>query len=191
MKEIVFLVEGEAEKYLLNALVPRLLTDGVVHRVIPFQGKQDMEKRLTMRIRAYQNPHARFIVLRDQDSHPDCVALKQELLDRCRTSGRYAHCRVRIVCTELETFYLADLSAVAQVLKLPTLRLRQSDKKFRNPDRLGSPSRELRSLSGGRYQKLEGSRLLGACLELDNGRSPSFRNLVASIRRAVSELAEI
>ena len=81
MKELVFLVEGETEKCLLDALMPRLLPEEVGYRVIPFQGKQDMEKRMMMKIRAYQNTLARFVVLRDQDSNADCRALKQGLLD--------------------------------------------------------------------------------------------------------------
>jgi hypothetical protein len=112
MKELVFLVEGEAERNLLDVLMPRLLPEGMGYRVIPFQGKQDMEKRMNLRIRAYQNAKARFIVLRDQDSHTNCVALKQSL----------------------------------------------------------------------------GSRAIGRYLDLDNTRSPSFKNFVAGVRRLSAEL---
>ena len=153
MKELVFLVEGEAERSLLDVLLPRVLPDGLGHRVIPFQGKQDMEKRMTLRIRGYLNPNARFIVLRDQDSHADCVALKQGLRARCVDAGREPHCLVRIACTELESFYLADLAAVALALDMPGLERQQHRRKFRCPDRLGSPSRELRALTKQRYEK--------------------------------------
>lgn len=189
MKELVFLVEGEAEKSLLDVLLPRLLPAEIGHRVIPFEGKQDMEKRMGMRIRGYQNSLARFIVLRDQDSHNDCVALKQGLLARCQGTGREAHCLVRIACTELETFYLADLAAVAQALDIPSLAKRQLSRKFRYPDHLGSPSRELRTLTGNRYEKRAGSRAIGQHLSLDNTRSPSFRNFVEGVRRLTAELS--
>lgn len=188
MKELVFLVEGEAEKHLLAALLPRLLPDGIGHRVIPFEGKQDMEKRMGLRIRSYQNPNARFIVLRDQDSHADCVALKQSLQARCQGTGREAHCLVRIACTELETFYLADLAAVAQALEMPGLVKHQENRKFRSPDQLGSPSQELKALTKNRYEKRAGSRAIGQHLALENNRSPSFRHFVAGIRRLSTEL---
>lgn len=188
MKELVFLVEGEAEKNLLNALMPRLLPAEIGHRVIPFQGKQDMEKRMAQRIRGYQNVLARFIILRDQDSHPDCVALKQGLLARCGNTGRVAHCLVRIACTELETFYLADLAAVAQAMDMPNLARHQENRKFRAPDRLSSPSRELKALTGNRYEKRAGSRAIGRHLRLDNTRSPSFRNFLAGVARLKFEL---
>lgn len=190
MKELVFLVEGEAERSLLDVLLPRVLPDGLGHRVIPFQGKQDMEKRMTLRIRGYLNPNARFIVLRDQDSHADCVALKQGLRARCVDAGREPHCLVRIACCELESFYLTDLAAVAQALDMPGLERQQHRRKFRDPDRLGSPSRELRALTKQRYEKRDGSARIGAHLALDNTRSPSFHHLVAGIRRLSAELLE-
>ena len=151
-------------------------------------GKQDLEKRMGQRIRMYQNPHARFIVLRDQDSHADCVALKEGLLERCRDTSRAAHCIVRIACRELETFYLADLVAVEQALQLAGLAKHQGGKKFRDPDRLGNPSRELKALTKQRYEKLAGSRAIGQHLSLDNERSTSFRNFLAGIRRMTQEL---
>lgn len=183
MKELVFLVEGEAERCLLDALLPRVLPEGVGHRVVPFQGKQDMEKRMALRIRGYLNPQARFIILRDQDSHADCIALKRALQDRCVGTRREAHCLVRIACTELESFYLADLAAVSKALDLPGLDRLQGQRKFRDPDRLGSPSMELKALTKNRYEKREGSARIGQHLALDNTRSPSFRHWVAGIRR--------
>jgi hypothetical protein len=191
LKELVFLVEGEAEKHLLDSLMPRILPDDVAFRVIPFQGKQDMEKRMAMRIRAYQNQQARFIVLRDQDSHVDCIALKHSLLARCQGTGREAHCLVRIACTELETFYLADLAAVGQALDMPELKKHQENKKFRTPDRLGNPSKEIRALTKNRYEKRAGSRAIGRYLSLDNPRSPSFWHFVAGIRRWSAELSKL
>lgn len=188
MKELVFLVEGEAERYLLDTFLPRVLPDGVGYRVIPFQGKQDMEKRMNLRIRAYLNPQARFIILRDQDSHVDCVGLKRALQDRCVGTQREAHCLVRIACTELETFYLADLAAVSQALEIPGLERHQLQRKFRDPDRIGSPSRELRTLTKERYEKRDGSARIGRYLALDNPRSASFRHFVAGIRRLSAEL---
>lgn len=188
MRELVFLVEGEAERCLLDSFLPRVLPDGVGHRVIPFQGKQDMEKRMALRIKGYLNPQARFLVLRDQDSHADCVKLKRALQVRCIGTQREAHCLVRIACTELETFYLADLAAVSQALDMPGLERQQLQRKFRDPDRLGSPSRELRTLTKHRYEKREGSTRIGRHLALDNTRSPSFRHFVAGIRRLGAEL---
>ncbi len=188
MRELVFLLEEQSAKAMLDSLLPRLLDDRVTFRLIPFEGKQDLEKQLVRRIRGYQNRAARFIVLRDQDSQPDCVKLKQHLLDLCAASGKQAACVVRIACTELESFYLADLASVERALGIKGLATQQQSRKFREPDSLGSPSRELKVLTRNRYEKVAGSRAIGACLTLDNGRSPSFRNLVSGIRRMQREL---
>lgn len=168
---------------LLQSLIPRLLGDTVSVRFIPFEGKQDLEKQLTRKIRAYQNPLARFVVLRDQDSFSDCRRLKQRLMDLCLESGRINACKVRIACTELETFYLADLLAVEHALGLTGLAGKQNSKKFRHPDSLGNPSQELRVLTQKRYEKIAGSRAMGLHLDLENERSPSFKNLIRCIRQ--------
>lgn len=188
MRELVFLLEEPSAKAMLESLLPRMLQEDIRFRCIPFEGKQDLEKQLTRRIRAYQNERARFIVLRDQDSHPDCTAVKQGLLDLCERSGKFARCLVRIACRELETFYLADLQAVEQALEIDGLTRHQNSRKFRSPDGLGSPSREFKTLTRNRYEKVAGSREIGKHLQLDNARSTSFRNLIAAIRRCEDEL---
>lgn len=191
MKEIVFLLEEPSAKAMLESLLPRVLSPETNFRCIPFEGKQDLERQLVRKIRGYRNEQARFIVLRDQDSSPDCTAVKSRLLDLCEASGKAARCLVRIACRELEAMYLADLLAVEQALELDGLSKRQRSKKYRSPDSLGSPSRELKALTGNRYEKVAGSRAIGQYLNLDNDRSPSFRNLIAAIHRMEHELMEV
>jgi hypothetical protein len=86
----------------------------------------------------------------------------------------------------LESFYLADLAAVGMALGAPSLAGYQNKARFRAPDRLPSPSKVLTQLTEGRYQKVGGSRAIGRHLDADNTRSPSFRALVAAIRRFAS-----
>ena len=183
MTELVFCLEEASAQAMLEGLLPRLFPDGgMVYRYITFQGKQDLEKQLLRKLRGYQNPLAKFVVLRDQDSNPDCGAVKEKLLAICIQAGR-PDSLVRIACRELETFYLADLAAVERGLGISGLVKLQATKKFRSPDYLGSPSKELGILTKGLYQKVGGSRAIGTHLDLENFRSDSFRNLVAGIRR--------
>ena len=130
-------------------------------------------------------------MLRDLDSAPDCLALKAKLTERCEQAGQAGKILVRIACTELETYYLADLSAVEQALKINNLARLQVSAKFRNPDRLSNPSTELEALTTGAYQKVSGSREIGKYLDASNERSPSFKNLVKGIRRMESELLSL
>lgn len=108
MKELVFLLEEESAKAMLETLLPRILSPEIKARLIPFEGKQDLEKQMAKRMRGYVNPQARFIVLRDQDSAPDCMQVKARLVEHCRDAGQAAKSLVRIACKELETFYLAE-----------------------------------------------------------------------------------
>ena len=185
MREVVFLLEEESARAMLEGLVPRLVPPDVVVRYIPFDGKQDLKRQLARKIRGYQNPDARFIVVHDQDSHPDCKALKADLV-AVGLQSRRAGVVVRIACREPESFYLADLVAVERGLGMKGLAGRQSTRKFRAPDALESPSVELERLTDGRYQKVSGSRAIGRHLDPANERSPSFKNLVDAVRRAAA-----
>ena len=184
MKELVFLLEEASARALLESLLPRLLPD-VTAKFISFEGKQDLKKQIARKIRSYQNTQASFIVMCDQDAQ-DCQALKQDLLNQCEAAGKPKQCLVRIACTELETFYLADLQAVEKALDIQGLSKQQATQKFRRPDCLRNPSEELKKMSKNRYQKVAGSRAIGKYLDLSNQRSPSFRNLVSAILRALN-----
>ena len=188
--EIVFLLEEPSAKAMLETLLPRIRDPQLHHRLIPFEGKQDLEKQLERKLRGYLNPAARFLIMRDQDSHADCKALKKTLLAKCAAAGKGDVSLVRIACRELESFYLADLEAVESAFCLAGLRKFQGTAKYRDPDRLGSPSKELHELTGGKYQKVGGSRALGSHLDLENTRSNSFSNLIQGIRRLERQLLD-
>lgn len=185
MRELVFLLEEASAEVMLQGLLPRILPQGLAVRYLVFEGKQDLEKQLVRKIRAYRNSEARFVVLRDQDAHPDCKAVKEKLLTLCSEAG-HQDVLVRIACRELESFYLADLAAVEKGLGLKGIAKHQDNHKFRQPDYLGAPSQELTQLTKGRYQKVSGSRDIGIWLDPENIRSSSFRHLVAGIRRVVA-----
>lgn len=184
MKELVFFLEEASAAAMLEGLLPKLIPDDMVPRFVTFEGKQDLERQLVKRMRGYRNPNALFVVMRDQDAHPNCKIVKRNLAKRCGQAGRTG-VLIRIACRELESFYLADLRAVEQGLGLSGIAARQQTRKFRDPDRLQSPKVELKTLTKLRYQQVEGSRAIGPCLDLENGRSRSFRNLVLGIRRLV------
>jgi hypothetical protein len=190
-KELVFLLEEESAKAMLDSLLRRILDPGITPKFIAFEGKSDLEKQMVKRIKGYINPHARFIVMRDQDSIPDCIVLKNALLAKCIESGRQPIPLVRIACHELESFYLADLAAVETAMNIKGLVKQQGNRKFKSPDYLSSPSKELATLTKQRYQKVSDSRIIGRYLDVDNDRSASFKNLIAGIRRMEQELIQL
>ena len=179
MTRLVFFLEERSAEAMLEGLLPRILPEGVEFRCIPFEGKQDLEKRLGRQIRVNSRGGARCVVLRDQDC-ADCAVVKKRLLNIVESVGEEAV--VCIACRELESWYLADLEAVERGLGLRNLAKQQAKKKFRTPDTLGSPSRELKELTKGEYQKIAGSRAIGVELDIENGRSPSFAYFVRRVR---------
>lgn len=190
-KELVFMLEEPSAKAMLESLLPRFLDNSIATRIIYFEGKQDLEKNVVRKIKLYQNPNARFIVIRDQDSQPDCMITKNKLLGLCKQTGKLHHCLVRIACRELETIYLADLSAVEKGLNMKNLSKQQKTKKFRTPDQLENPKQELKTLTNNKYQNVSGSREIGKYLDLKNTRSPTFKNVLGAVKRWEADLLAI
>jgi hypothetical protein len=184
MREIVFFLEEESAKAMLECVVRSLLSGDAALpiRYIVFEGKQDLERQLAGKLRGYLNPKAHFIVLRDQDRQ-DCHKVKRTLRKLCTDAAR-PHAVVRIACRELESFYLGDLRAVEAGLGIHGLAAKQNRAKYRDPDHLQSPALELEQLTDYRYQKVAGSRAIAPHLDLVNPRSRSFRCLIQAIRDA-------
>lgn len=169
MNTIVFFLEEPSAREMLKGLLPRILPREYNAKFIIFQGKQDLEKKLEKKLRGWRLPDSIFVVLRDQDSG-DCQTVKANLKEICR-KARNDEVLVRVACGELESFYLGDLKAVEIGLRLRGLASKQDTRKFKAPDRLGSPSRELCMLTGDLYQKIAGSRAIAPHLDLHNNRS--------------------
>lgn len=152
-KQLVFFLEEPSAREMLKGVLPGLLPEDITIQYVVFEGKQDLEKRLPLRLKAWQHPDAAFIVMRDQDSG-DCEKIKQNLVNKATQAGK-PQTLVRIACHELESFYLGDLAAVAKAIGPSNIARLQANKKFRNPDKLANPSQELKKLARN-YQKIAG-----------------------------------
>ena len=183
MSEIVFFLEEDSAKAMLEGLLPKIFPDDLVRRFIVFEGKQDLEKQMVRRMKGYLVPDARFVVLRDQDSG-DYQTVKDRLLERCREANKKSTL-VCIACHELESWYLADLAAVEHGLGVSNLARLQEKNPYRAPDILPRPSERLAKIAP--YQKLGGSRAIGPHLDPRNGRSRSFQNFVTGIQELLSK----
>jgi len=152
MREIVFLLEEPSAAEMLKGVLPRLLPDNFTPRYLVFEGKQDLERQMVRRMRGYNAPDALFVVMRDQDAG-DCKKIKAALKKKCGEAGKDASL-VRIVCRELESWYLADLAAVEKGLNLNNLARQQMKNPCRAPDSITCPSGYLRKMVPGRLQDL-------------------------------------
>lgn len=188
MTELVIFLEEPSARAMLEGVLPRLLPDHVTVRYVVFEGKSDLEKRLPIRLRAWQNPDARFLVLRDQDIG-DCRVIKARIQQLCAEAGK-PETVVRIACRELESFYLGDLAAVAQAVGPKNLAKQQSKSSYRDPDRLNSAAHELKRLAPD-YQKMAGSRAIGPLMDLNVNCSVSFNQLLSGIRKVIGTSAAV
>ena len=88
----------------------------------------------------------RFVVLRDQNG-ADCRQVKAALSDLCRQGGR-PDTLVRVVCRELEAWYIGSEDVLAQAFpedgRRITRELRRA--RFRHPDAVVRPAKALADL---------------------------------------------
>ena len=180
IENLVFMLEEPSAEDFLRGILPRLIPETVTPHFLVFEGKQDLEKQLPRRLRGWLRPNSRFIVMRDQDSG-DCVQIKQRLQTLCAQAGR-TDAIIRIACRELEAFFVGDWRAVADAFDKPGLRAHARLAKYRNPDLLGSPSRELARVIP-TYQKRDGARRIAPCLDPERNRSSSFQVLYRTLSR--------
>lgn len=178
---LVFFLEDPSAREMLQGLLPKLFnTEMNPPRYVVFEGKSDLEKQIVKRMRGWITPNDQFIIMRDQDSE-DCLHIKQRLIEKCREAGRDGAI-IRILCRELESWYLGDLIAVEKGLRLNNLAKHQRRQKYRAPDRLGNPAAELQTLTKKAYQKIAGSRAIGPHLSLTNNRSHSFSVFISKLQ---------
>jgi len=152
---IDILVEEPSAEAALYHVVPKILGEGVPFRIVAFQGKPDLLKKLPDRLRGYAawrgGPKVLVLVDRDDDdcvklkSHLEGIALQAGLITKTRAVPGQAFQLVnRIVIEELEAWFFGDLDALrAAYPKVPAaLNQRQG---FRDPD----------SIPGGTAEALE------------------------------------
>ena len=185
MRSLVVFTEEMSAKVMLESLLPRLLPqDRCSFLCVAFEGKRDLEKQLPIKLKGWRTPNTHFIVLRDQDKG-ECKTIKKILKDICVLASK-PDVLVRIVCRELESWYFGDLEAVETALGIGGLATLQEKAKYRKPDRIQNPSKELKKVTKNRYQKVGGSRLIGEHLHLDNSRSTSFQHFISGVRKTMN-----
>lgn len=184
--DLIFLLEEPSIATVLNEILPKIIPDTVSFICVPHQGKQDLAKSIPTKLKAFKSfsPDTKFIIVHDQDSH-DCKKLKAELVGICQTAGQ-PNAMIRIICHELESWFLGDLAAVEKAynLKPSFLSQKQNNKKYRNPDQLNSAKQELKKLVQEYYAGTH-SKQIAPHLSLTQNTSQSFQVFIKGIRQLV------
>ena len=139
-----------------------------------------MENSISRKLRAWREPEVRFVVVQDNDNG-DCLALKQRLLQHCR-EGEREDTLVRIVCQELEAWYLAEPDALAVAFADEKLRSIGNQSRYRDPDTIPKPSDNIKQLVPG-FSKNRGARIMANHLTRAGNRSHSFAVLLSGIEK--------
>jgi len=67
MKELVFLLEEASAKAMIEGILIDKIPEDLHIRYIVFEGKQDLEKQITKKLKGYHNQEAIFIILMVQE----------------------------------------------------------------------------------------------------------------------------
>jgi hypothetical protein len=150
------------------------------------EGKADLERSIKTTLRGWANPHARFIILRD-NAGANCRELKARLLKLC-PPGMRERVKVRLVIEMLECWILGDLPAVDKAFGT-TLAARRNERKFRDPDKLANANDEIAKLVEG-YGKVSGARAVASQMLPARNISRSFRVFCKSLGVSMASLEE-
>ena len=162
---------------LLEGLLPRLFPE-VSFLCVPHSGKTDLERSIRATLRNWRTPGDRFVILRDNDGG-DCIATKERIRKLCE-DGRREDTLIRIICQELESWYLGDPEAMATAFNDDGLRSIRNRARYRDPDTVLKPSDHLDRLVGG-YGKIASARRMSTQMERDSNQSHSFSVFVNGI----------
>ena len=117
--------------------------------------------------------------------------LKDKLIKLCEQCDPQ-NVLIRIICRELESWFLGDLYAVEKAFELTpnTLAKYQNKQKFRDPDRLNSAKQELTKLfkkdfSEDYFPALH-SRKIAPHLSLTKNRSHSFQVFIRGVKELLN-----
>jgi hypothetical protein len=179
---VVFFVEEESMKAFLENFLSRLGISTTAYKISVFEGKNQLKKNLTPKMNQWRLPNTQFFVLMDNDNKPNCKDVKLALFKQCEEANR-PDTIIRLVCQELEAWYLGDLTTVSnyynQPIKLSTLK--QITQQNIKPDSVEKPS-ELLKQQFLKFQKGDLARHMGKHITLEDNSSVSFRYFVQALK---------
>jgi hypothetical protein len=181
---LVFLTEEPSMTPILRRMMTTLGPDcveGLDWQVITHQGKADLQKNMVHKMRSWNYNSPYFIILRDNDGG-DCKKLKHELLKLAAESGKPFH--VRIVCQELEAWFLGDLPAIEAAFPRSNASGFENQSLYRSPDQATNANDLVQQLTG-TSAKVGRAESIAPHLNIFTNRSPSFNLLVATIRAQI------
>ena len=181
MSRIVFLLEERSMAEALRGLLPRVFPKWRENQdwiVIVHEGKSDLEGAIPRKLRAWKVPGDRFLIVRDNDGG-DCVELKSRLLALAqeREAGEVL---VRIVCQELEGWFLGDPKALREAYPhVASLKIHSIPD---DPDAMTNASEFLARITG-QTGKILAAKAIAPHLDPARNKSRSFHVFLEGIKK--------
>lgn len=186
---VEFLLEEPSMVNILTEILPKILPQqyelGTNYFLRPHQGKSDLKKSIPKKVKAFSDfrEQVKIVILHDQDSN-DCKELKRQIHELCTQSG-YCPVLIRIVCKELEAWYLGDMDAIQNVYPRFKASNHRRTAKFRNPD-ICNASDELKKIIPD-FQKGYASREIPKSMDIEVNTSESFNQFKNGILKFLSQ----
>jgi hypothetical protein len=178
---IEILVEEESIRAFLEKLIEKLAegTDWILEQNVfirSFEGKSHLRKELPNKAKVYARFHEPIflLVLQDKDSN-DCLQLKQSIIELVKPSGLTSF-KVRIVCKELECWYLGDLDAVECVIPASKAGKLKNKSKYKDPEKLNGKDEIKKWIQP--YSAIQFAKSIACKMSLENNSSQSFHQTV-------------
>jgi hypothetical protein len=179
MKKLIFLLEEQSMKEVLEIILPQIFPCNIPFVCIPHKGKSHLRKSIKNKIIGWREPDVQFVIVHDQDSAV-CTDLKEEIF-KLVCDARRPDTLIRIACTELESWFLGDFDAIEKGFNI-NLSTKRNRALFRNPDSIANVKQELRKLIP-TYQQISGSRTIAQYMSITKNKSKSFQAFVTGVRR--------
>jgi hypothetical protein len=188
---LFILVEEISIKPILEKIISQIevkFGNPILFKVIPHQGKQDLENSLSKTLPTLsKQPDSSILIIRDQDSG-NCQLIKgniSNIIQNAQVSVKY---KIRIACTEMENWLLGDLNAINSAFPRFVVNKYASKTEFRTDvDSIVNPVSKMIKIipeyKGKKHiPKVENARKISMYLNIENNLSKSFNQTVLAIQ---------
>lgn len=190
MARVEILVEEPSMATCLKIILPHIVPEkwklDENYFIRPHQGKGHLKKSIINKMPKFNHWYEPIavVVVHDQDS-ADCKKLKQELKEFAGNNINIPFL-IRIVCKELESWYLGDMRAIQMAYQTFNSKLYVNKEEFRIPDKIVNPKEELKKILPV-YQEISSSQCIASYMDIANNRSYSFNKFITGIQKIFND----
>jgi hypothetical protein len=184
----IFTEEPSAEKC-FESFLPKVISESERFKIFAHGGRENLIQALKKTLPSVSRiDNAKILVTIDQDNH-DCQSLKQKLEEIVKENCLCPY-KIRIVCKELESWFLGDLDAISKAYPRLKSEKYRNKSEMKNVDEIKKPSEKLIKMITEAYgrsflSKNELSEKISTHLDLTKNTSISFNQTIQAIQHLI------